>query len=66
MLSTVIITLKGAYGMQRGVRTISGSNVTKQALTSILLNSVPKLFEAKNMTTFEELGEILTCRAMLV
>ena len=66
MLSTVIVTVKGAYGMQRGVRTISGSNVTKQALTSILLNSVPKLFEAKNMTTFEELGEILTCRAMLV
>ena len=38
----------------------------KLQLTSILLNSVPKLLDAKKMTTLDELGDILTCRAMLV
>lgn len=67
MLPTVIIL----YYTERPLWNTQGrpynlSNITKQVLTSILLNSVPKLLDAKNMTTLEELGETLTCRAMLV
>lgn len=35
-------------------------------LTSILLNSVPKLLDAKKMTTLDEFGDTLTCKAMFV